>query len=88
MSWRAASQLWRHEATRAPVSGRVTGSGIVYAERTYKWEDFARVRKTKDLIVLITADGTASIYPREFFESDADWEKSQQLIAFYVVEAR
>lgn len=53
-----------------------------------EWEDFARIRKTKDIIVQVTADGTVSIHPRNFFKSDADWDRFQQLVGFKVVEAR
>lgn len=91
-SWRVASQLWKDKTIQALVTGRVTGLGITYtsstAEKEFKWESFARVRKAQDLIVLVTADGTISIHPRSFFGNDGDWGRFQQLVEFKVVEAK
>jgi hypothetical protein len=92
-SWRIASRLWKGKIASSPhVEGRVTGHGIVYesaaSEKEFAWETFSRVRKARDLVVLVTADGVMSIHPRSFFRSDPDWDRFQQLADYNVVEPK
>ena len=92
-SWRIASGLWKGKIASSPhVEGRVIGHGIVYksaaSEKEFAWETFSKARKTRDLVVLVTADGVMSIHPRSFFMSDQDWSRFQQLVDYNVVEPK
>jgi hypothetical protein len=91
-SWRTASALWKHSSVRAPIVGRITGHGVTYvsavAEKEFAWDAFSAVRKTRDLVVLVTADGVMSIHPRHFFRNEQDWTRFQQLVDYNVVEPK
>jgi hypothetical protein len=89
---RIAARLWRSASVRQRLVGRITGHGVVYGSSTegkeYPWESFASLRKSRDVAVLVTADGTMAILPRSFFASDGDWARFQKLADIKVVEAR
>jgi hypothetical protein len=92
-SWRIASTLWKRTMAPSPhAEGRVTGHGITYAsatsEKEFAWEAFSRVRKARDMVVLVTADGVMSIHPRHFFRNEQDWTRFQQLVDYNVVEPK
>lgn len=91
-SWWTASQLWRDGELRGQVSGTATGGGVTMSYQTtmreFRWEDYARVRRNADMVVLITAGGDFSIHPRSFFRDDVEWGSFLQLIELNVVEAR
>jgi hypothetical protein len=91
-SYFIASRLWKLPSMREPLTGTVSDYGIAYssakARRDIAWESFAKVRKTEDLIVLLTADGTLSLFPRGFFKNDDDWRKLLQWADYKVVEAK
>lgn len=89
---RTAAQLWRRLEQNPSCSGRITGSGITFAgeyvTRDIPWDSFMRVRKSGDLVVLLTADRTLTIMSRSFFANDADWQRFQQLVDYRVKEAK
>ena len=87
-----ASKLWSAPQIRLPIHGRVSSQGIAYtfstSETETRWEEFAKVRRADDLLVLQTADGVLSILPRSFFQSEADWKTLQQWVELRVQEAK
>ena len=89
---RAAAQLWKRVEQNRTCTGRITSAGITFAgeyvTREIPWDRFMRVRKSGDLVVLMTADRTLTIFPRSFFASDADWQRFRQLVDYRVKEAK
>ena len=84
-----ARKLWTDELAQRIMSGKVSKSGILYnfpnGDKSYGWSDFNRLRKTPNLITLITLDGMLLIFPSHFFKKDADWERFVNLIDTSVV---
>ncbi len=74
----SVNRLWSNPSMHGPVSGRVNKDGVFYKStdkgRTYNWEQITQLRKSKDLLVLLTGEGVLSIYPRAFFSSEEDWK--------------
>jgi hypothetical protein len=79
-----ARKMWANEGTRRPLQGVVTNQGITYilvdGRNEIRWERFRRVRKTGDLVALVRSDGLLLVFPRSFFNRDADWRKFSRLI--------
>jgi hypothetical protein len=89
---RMAAQLWKRLEQNPTCTGRITGTGISFAGeyvvREIAWDRIMRVRKSGDLVVLLTADRTLTIMSRSFFANDADWQRFQQLVDYRVKEAK
>jgi hypothetical protein len=45
------------------------------------WDQFIRVFKSKDLVVLLTAVWKFVILPRAFFQSEHEWNILQDMVA-------
>lgn len=90
--WRAAAQLWRRMERNPNVNGRVNNTGITYvgefAHREILWDQFMRVRKSDDLVVLMTVDRTLAMLHRSFFATEGDWQRFRQLVDYHVKEAK
>lgn len=86
-----ASRLWKRPFMKLLYSGVFTSGGVAYCSPTGRieteWEKFGRKHITRNLIVLVTADGVLYIFPRHFFKDDNDWRIVKQLINLKVVEA-
>ena len=90
-SFFAASNLWKNPNMQKPLAGVISDQGIVYislskSRREIAWESFAKKRISEDLIVLLTADGVLSFFPRHFFKTEADWKRVKQWVDFKVAE--
>jgi len=88
----AASNIWKDPGMQRPQAGVISNQGVAYISSTgnrteIAWERFAKKRMKENLIVLLTADGVISFFPRNFFKTDADWERAQKMVDFKVVEA-
>ena len=91
-SYLMASKLWKNPVMQKPLVGVISSQGVTYilsnySRRELAWESFAKKRITENLLVLLTADGTLSFFPRIFFQSAEDWNRVKQLIEFKVIEA-
>jgi len=91
-SYIAATNLWRNPTMTKPLTGVISGQGVAYisltkGRREITWEKFTKSQTTDNLIVLLTADGILSFFPRHFFKTDNDWKRVQQWVDFKVVEA-
>ncbi len=88
----SVDRLWKNPAMRAPISGQVNKEGVSYKSsenrRTYTWDHLAQLRKSKDLMVMLTDEGVLSIYPREFFTSDEDWKRFGEMATSKVKDVR
>ncbi len=88
-SYLGARKLWTAELEQRIMSGEVTKKGITYhfpqGDKVYTWSDFNRLRKTPNLITLITLSGMLLIFPRHFFKNDTDWMRFVKLIDTSVV---
>ena len=91
-AYTSATSMWRESSSRATLSGSVNGIGIDYrvgvAQRLFAWDAFVRLRRTNDLLVLVTADGRMVALKREFFATNADWVRFQELAAARVREVK
>jgi len=87
-----ATQLWNDSSTQKPQNGTINSQGITYisptAQSHISWEDFARLRQMKGVVVLLTAGGRLSIFPHNFFNNEEDWEKFQSWVKYKIVEAK
>ncbi len=91
-SFFTAAGLWKNPAMQKPLAGVISSQCITYINATKEreeiaWENFAKKQMTKDLIVLLTADGVLLFFPRHFFKTDNDWQRVKQWVDFKVVEA-
>jgi hypothetical protein len=81
----AARRMWKNPALQIPLTGYVNQNGITYEleddqKNEIPWTRYHRVRKTHELIALVTRDGLLTIFPRSFFKSDVSWRKFSQLV--------
>lgn len=91
-SYFTASNLWKNPSMQKPLSGAISNQGIAYISSSKTrheivWDRFAKKQSSENLIVLLTADGILSIFPRQFFKTADDWQRIKQLIDFKVTEA-
>lgn len=84
----SASRLWADPITRRKISGRVSSIGIqiLPSDDWMVWDQFVKVHKSEDLVVLLTATWSFVILPRQFFLSDKDWEVLQGMISNKIKE--
>ncbi len=84
-----ARKMWTDELAQRIMSGKISKSGITYnfpkGDKVYAWSDFNRLRKTPNIITLITLNGMLLIFPRRFFKNDADWGRFVNLIDTSVI---
>ncbi len=79
---RMANQLWKDPTTRGHLEGHVNGLGIEVesVDATIQWDDIAHVRKTSDLVSLLTEGGVLVVLPKQFFACDRDWNLFLQMV--------
>lgn len=84
----SASRLWADPITRRKISGRISGIGIQFlpSDDWMPWDQFVKVHKSIDMVVLLTATWSFVILPRQFFQSDKDWEILLGMISSKVKE--
>lgn len=91
-SYLGARKMWNTTSVQRPLSGYITNKGITYqfeqGNKFYAWSDFNRLRKTPNLITLITLGGMLLIFPRHFFKNDADWGRFVKLIDTSVISTK
>lgn len=91
-AWLAASRQWRKARGKLSLQGAVTDQGIVSnapaPEAVDKWESFLKAYVRDDLVVLVGADGMATILPRAFFADDNAWAGFCQMVDFKVVRPK
>ena len=83
-----ANKLWNDPITRREISGIVSNQGVSYEAAEVKWDEYAIKRLTADMVVLVTADRRMTFLPRNFFNSDGDWNRFTQLVELHIVEAK
>ena len=85
----AAREMWNNPSVQRKLAGVITKKGLEYRLEARKneilWERFTRVRKTKNLVTLVTREGLLVIFPRTFFNNEADWQKFGKLVDTKVV---
>lgn len=92
-SYFTALKIWKDPLMQEPLSGYLSSQGVAYrsssgTEKIISWASFAKKQTTDTLLVLLTADGVVSFFPRSFFKTDDDWRRAKQLVDFNVVEAK
>jgi hypothetical protein len=87
-SYQTASRLWQDPVIRRNLSGHVSSLGIQFnpSNEWMAWDQFVKIYKSTDLVVLLTAARLFVILPRKFFQSDKDWQMLQSLIGSKVKE--
>ena len=85
----AARKLWADPGTQRPLKGTISNQDITYVfpegENHIEWEQFNRLQRTDDLVTLVRKDGLLLVFPRQFFKSDNNWIKFNQLVDSKVV---
>lgn len=92
-TYQTAASLWKNPTMQKPLQGTISSQGIAYISSSKErweinWSKYAKKQVTEDLIVLLTADGVLSFFPRHFFKTDNDWLTVAQWVNARVVEAR
>ena len=91
-SYLGARKMWTTELEQRIMSGNISKNGIIYnftkGDKSYAWSDFNRLRKTPNLITLITLGGMLLIFPRHFFKNDSDWERFTKLVSTRVISTK
>ena len=91
-AYTSAMSMWGQPTSRDVLSGTINGVGIDYrsgaAQRMFAWDVFVRLRRTKNVVVLVAADGRMVALKREFFETEADWAHFQELAIARVREVK
>ena len=82
-SFLTASRLWKDPLIRRKISGRISSQGIQIDPSIdwMGWDQFVKVHKSADMVVLLTAARLFVILPRSFFQNDGDWQVLQSLIS-------
>lgn len=66
------------------LSGMIDEAGVIwrnaYGEMRYPWELLLKYSEATDIILLYTAINQALILPRNFFQSEDDWQQFRQLV--------
>jgi len=79
-----AYQLWRNEAVRREMKGKMTQDAITYyigSKRVdYPWKEIAKIFLEQDFLVLVTNRGIMCTFPCNFFHKDSDWEDLRTFI--------
>jgi len=90
-AWRTAAQAWRGTG-QLGLSGVVTDQGIVSnassSGQVDRWDRVLRAIVRDDIVVLVEANGMATILPRTFFPSEDHWQRFRQLVQLSVVPPR
>lgn len=90
-SYQTAANIWKNPIMQKPLSGVISSQGVAYISPTGRretdWAKFAKKHITENLIVLLTADGVLSFFPRHFFKDDNDWRIVVQWVNSKVAEA-
>ena len=91
-SYQLATSLWKNPTMQKPLIGAISNQGVAYissstGRREIDWSKFAKKQVTENLVVLLTADGVLSFFPRHFFKTDNDWRIVVQWVHSKVVEA-
>ncbi len=90
-SYQTAANIWKNPIMQKPLSGVISSQGVAYISSTGRretdWAKFAKKHVTENLIVLLTADGVLSFFPRHFFKDDNDWRIVVQWANSKVAEA-
>ncbi len=90
-AYQTANNLWKNPVMQKPLAGGISSQGIAYisasrGRREIDWGSFAKKQITGNLIVLLTADGVLSFFPRHFFKTDNDWQIVVQWVNSKVIE--
>lgn len=82
-SYQTASRLWQDPLIQRKINGRISTIGIQIAPSNdwMAWDQFVKVYKSEDVVVLLTAARLFVILPRNFFRDDNDWKMLQSFIA-------
>jgi hypothetical protein len=54
----------------------------------FSWGQFYRKGKKDNLLAILTLDGNLAIFHRDFFQSDSDWNRFNQLVDQKVIEPK
>jgi len=91
-AWREAARPWRGSAAQPSLKGVISGEGILSNASVTgvpeTWDTFLRARVRDDLVVLLGADGLATVLPREFFATEDDWQGFRVMVDFNVVRPK
>jgi hypothetical protein len=79
-----ALKIWNAPTMRHEYKGTLSSAGILYSGKKtlITWEQIIRKQVTSEIIVLLTANGILSFFPRGFFISEGAWQRATQLVEF------
>lgn len=85
-TYQTAFRLWQDPVIRRKISGRVSPEGIQFdpSKEWTTWDQFVKVYKSPDLMVLLTISRMFITLPRSFFRDDNEWEMLQNMVVSQV----
>lgn len=77
-----ALKLWKDPSMHLQYSGAFSSAGILYTgnKAAIPWTRYAKKQIKPDLVVLLTAKGVLSFFPRRFFKTEEEWQQAVQLV--------
>ena len=89
--WFKANYLWKGLKDKSAVNGTIDDLGITLIssegmEFQFLWKIFIKKVLLSDVLVLLDADGTVTILQKNFFESDKDWRRANDMVEYKVKE--
>ncbi|MBI5951771.1 MAG: hypothetical protein HY865_08945 [Chloroflexi bacterium] len=87
-SWRKTSELWNDPLTRRKLTGRVSTIGVIIdpMKDWMPWDRFDKVNRTPEAITLLTSSKMFVLLQRDFFKSEQDWKRVQDIVNSRVQE--
>jgi hypothetical protein len=82
---RQIKRAWQsNKLIQGEISGVVDQAGVIwrnaYGEMRYPWDLLLKYKQETDIVLLYTAINQALILPRNFFQSEEDWQEFRQLV--------
>lgn len=83
-----ARELWSDPLIRRKIRGRVSPLGVLIEpmQDWLKWNEFIKLYRIPDAIILLTASRLFVLLQRNFFKSDQEWAMVQNLVNTKVQE--
>ena len=90
--WQVRSVWKKNQAVYADVSGVITEDTVAYntsqSESRSRWTLFQKSKVASDMILLYQTSGAFNVFPRHFFETEADWTMFTELAQRKIAQNR
>ena len=89
--WINANHIWKELRTKSAQNGYVDDLGITLVSSLgdgyqFLWKRYIKKVLLSDVLVLLDTEGTVMILQKNFFESDKDWRRVNDIVEYKVKE--